>query len=437
MKIDPWASEQYTDYVRLRDEFGIEEFSPDGLPNPHKLFRRGIVFGHRGFETIRNAIDKKSRFIILTGLMPSGNMHIGHKMVIDQVIYYQSLGADIYIAIADIESWGARNISFKDSEMVAIEQYVLNYIAMGLKPEKCQIYFQSKRKPVADLAFLLGRKINLSELRAIYGFDDATNMAHALAPLIQVGDITHPQLDEYSSPNPLLVPVGVDQDPHMRLTRGLTSAHRYYNVTKTKDERIGVFVKVDDNVEKLLDSAEDRLKKMGFEEFEKIYGYKALYVNDAGEVDIPYMDETLLTVEREFGGYGFYLPASTYHRFMTGLSGGKMSSSEPESSIFMSDEPDAGYEKAINAKTGGRVSLAEQKKLGGRPDECVVFELYLYHLTEDDNELTQIYETCKSGGRMCGPCKKESAELMRQFLNDLKEKRETAREVVDQYIVYD
>ena len=110
MKIDPWASEQYTDYVRLRDEFGIEEFSPDGLPNPHKLFRRGIVFGHRGFETIRNAIDKKSRFIILTGLMPSGNMHIGHKMVIDQVIYYQSLGADIYIAIADIESCFAAGI---------------------------------------------------------------------------------------------------------------------------------------------------------------------------------------------------------------------------------------------------------------------------------------------------------------------------------------
>lgn len=437
MKIDPWASEQYTDYIRLRDEFGIEEFKPDGLPEPHKLFRRGIVFGHRGYQTIRNAIEKKSKFIILTGLMPSGDMHIGHKMVIDQVIYYQSLGADIYITVADIESWGARNISFKEAKDVAINAYISNYIALGLKPGNCQIYFQSRRKAVQDLVYLFGRKINLSELRAIYGFDDATNMAHALAPLIQVGDITHPQLEQYSGPNPLLVPVGVDQDPHMRLTRGLVGAHRYFNVTKTKDERIGVFVKIDREVEKLLDEAEKAMRGMGFEQFEKIYGYKALYVNDAGEVDVPYMEEQLLHVEREFGGYGFYLPASTYHRFMTGLSGGKMSSSDPDSSIFLTDEPDLGMEKVLNAKTGGRISIAEQKKLGGKPDECVVFELYLYHLTEDDNYLTRIYEECKGGGRMCGPCKREAAELMQAFLKDLKEKRVITKTKVDEYLVYD
>ncbi|UCH88732.1 MAG: tryptophan--tRNA ligase [Thermoplasmata archaeon] len=435
MRIDPWASEQYTDYARLRDEFGIEEFKADGLPNPQKLFRRGIVFGSRGFETIQNAIDRKQDFIILTGLMPSGNMHIGHKMLIDQVIYYQSIGAEIYIAVADIESWGARNLPLEEAREVAIQQYVVSYIAMGLKPENCQIYFQSKRKSVLDLSYKLGRKINLSEMRAIYGFDEGTNMAHAFAPLVQVGDITHPQLDEYSGPHPLLVPVGVDQDPHMRLTRGLTAAHRYFNVTKTKDERIGVFVKLDDNVDKLLDDAESKLTTMGFSDFEKIYAYKALYVNDAGEVDIPFMDNTLLEVEREHGGYGFYLPASTYHRFMTGLTGGKMSSSDPDSSIFLTDEPEVGKQKSMNAKTGGRVSQEEQRKFGGRPDECVVFELYLYHLTEDDNELTEIYETCKGGSRMCGPCKRNAADLMANFLKELQEKRENAKEMVDEYIV--
>jgi tryptophanyl-tRNA synthetase len=437
MKIDPWASEQYADYVRLRDEFGIEEFQPDGLPNPQKLFRRGIVFGQRGYHTIRSAIEKKNEFIILTGLMPSGDMHIGHKMVIDQVIYYQSLGAAIYIAIADIEAWGARNISLEEAREIAISQYVQNYIALGLKPENCQIYFQSKRKPVQQLSYILGRKINLSELRAIYGFDDATNMAHAFAPLIQVGDITHPQLEEYSGPHPLLVPVGVDQDPHMRLTRNITSAHRYFNVTKTKDDRIGVFVKLDENVEKLLDSAEEKMQSMGFSEFEKIYGYKALYIDDAGEVDIPFMDEALLQVEKNYGGYGFYLPASTYHRFMTGLTGGKMSSSEPESSIFLTDEPDIARDKVLHSKTGGRVSISEQRKLGGRPDECVVFELYLYHLLEDDKELSQIYETCKGGGLMCGECKRNAAELMSKFLRDLQDKRENAKDVLDDYILYD
>ncbi|MEA3457206.1 MAG: tryptophan--tRNA ligase, partial [Candidatus Thermoplasmatota archaeon] len=102
MKIDPWSSATYQDYARLRDEFGIEEFDDalwNDLPNPHKLLRRGIVFGHRGFQLIHDAVTNDKPWAILTGLMPSGKMHLGHKMVIDEVIYYQSLGADIFIAV--------------------------------------------------------------------------------------------------------------------------------------------------------------------------------------------------------------------------------------------------------------------------------------------------------------------------------------------------
>ncbi len=44
---------------------------------------------------------------------------------------------------------------------------------------------------------------------------------HVQAPLVQVGDILHPQTDEYGGLRPIVVPVGVDQDPHLRLTRGL------------------------------------------------------------------------------------------------------------------------------------------------------------------------------------------------------------------------
>ena len=55
MKIDPWSSTTYQDYSRLRDEFGIEEFSENlwkDLPKNHKLLRRGVIFGHRGFQLI-------------------------------------------------------------------------------------------------------------------------------------------------------------------------------------------------------------------------------------------------------------------------------------------------------------------------------------------------------------------------------------------------
>ena len=218
MKIDPWSSTTYQDYARLRDEFGIQEFSEDlwkDLPHPHRLLRRGVVFGHRGFEAIHDAIVKKKPWAILTGLMPSGRMHLGHKMVIDEVLYYQSLGADIFIAVADIEAYATRGYSLKETKELAVNEYIANYIALGLDPNRSHLYFQSKHQDVKDLAFLLGKKVNWSQMVATYGFEGSTNMAHIFSPLVQTGDILHVQLEKYGGIRPTLVPVGVDQDPHI------------------------------------------------------------------------------------------------------------------------------------------------------------------------------------------------------------------------------
>ena len=130
MKIDPWSSDTYQDYARLRDEFGIEEFDDvlwNDLPNPHKLLRRGVVFGHRGFQLIHETIKNDKPWAILTGLMPSGKMHLGHKMIIDEVIYYQSLGADIFIAVADIESFATRGYTLEETKDLALNEYIKNY----------------------------------------------------------------------------------------------------------------------------------------------------------------------------------------------------------------------------------------------------------------------------------------------------------------------
>ena len=64
MRIDPWASQQSTDYARLRDEFGIQAFDPDVLPSPSALMERGVIFGQRGFDVGARAIrmgDPSSR----------------------------------------------------------------------------------------------------------------------------------------------------------------------------------------------------------------------------------------------------------------------------------------------------------------------------------------------------------------------------------------
>jgi len=437
MKIDPWSSSTYQDYARLRDEFGIEEFSEETwktLPVPHRLLRRGVIFGHRDFQNITDAIKNKKPWAILTGLMPSGRMHLGHKMVIDEVIYYQSIGADIFIAVADIEAYGTRGFSLPETKELAIQEYIKNYIALGLKPDRCHIYFQSKNTYVKDLAFLLGKKINWSQMTATYGFNGSTNMTHVFSPMVQTGDILHVQLERFGGVRPVLVPVGVDQDPHIRLSRDVAQAYRLYNVIKTKDEKIGVFVKPDDTVSDLLDHAEKIVSSLGFQNVKRITEYKALYILDATEDDISRIDKVLAETEPQFQGYGFIQPSATFHRFMTGLSGDKMSSSKPESAIFLTDTPDEARKKIMHAKTGGAISLEEQKKNGGKPDECMVYELLLYHLIENDEELHKIYTTCRAGERMCGHCKKQAAELMGNLLQDIANKRDHAEEVMDQYL---
>ncbi len=437
MKIDPWSSTTYQDYARLRDEFGIQEFSEDlwsDLPHPHRLLRRGVVFGHRDFETIREAILKKKSWAILTGLMPSGRMHLGHKMVIDEVLYYQSLGADIFIAVADIEAYATRGYSLEETKHLAMNEYIANYIALGLDPKRSHFYFQSKHQDVKDLAFLLGKKVNWSQMVATYGFGGSTNMAHIFSPLVQTGDILHVQLENYGGIRPTLVPVGVDQDPHIRLSRDIAQAHRLYNVTMTKDDKIGVFVKVDTNVKELLDAAEKTLHTLQFTDLKRITDYKAIYINTAKENDVLSIDEALAHIEPSFHGYGFLQPSSTYHRFITGLTGEKMSSSKPESAIFLTDTPQEAKKKIMNAKTGGAVSLQEQRKTGGKPDECVIYELFLYHLIEDDNELKGIYMSCTKGELMCGICKKRAAEQMERLLLDLQEKRKKATKQIQEVL---
>ena len=437
MRIDPWASSQVTDYGRLRDEFGIDRFDSSRLPNPHKMFRRGMVFGQRGFELIQGAIDAKKPFAVLTGLMPSGPMHLGHKMVLDQAMYFHSVGGDLFVAVADIEAYATRGFSLEKARKLAIDEYITSYIALGLQKRRCQVYFQSTRKAVKDLAYQVGRKVNFSTMKAIYGMDDRTNMSHMFAPLVQVGDILHVQLEEYGGPRPTVVPVGVDQDPHIRLTRDIAFGHRLTNAMAAKDGKIGVFVKVDEDVDDILTMAEAVASGLGFKKLRKIPKYKALYIDDAEEGDVPALDRAMILEERKRNRFSFFQPSSTYHRFITLFSGDKMSSSKPDTAIFLSDPPEEAAKKILRAKTGGAVSVEEQRKTGGNPDSCSVFDMLMTHLMEDDWRLSEIKEDCRHGSRLCGPCKKEAEELTERFLRDFQEKKKAVGDSWKEYVVED
>ncbi|MFC1804046.1 tryptophan--tRNA ligase [Thermoproteota archaeon] len=133
---------------------------------------------------------------------------------------------------------------------------------------------------------------------------------------------------------------------------------------------------------------------------------------------------------------GYYKPAQIHAKFLPGLAeGGKMSASQPDTAIFTTDEPKKAVKKVIKAFTGGRDTVEEQREKGGRPEICNVYAYYFFLFEEDDQALVDRELVCKRGKILCGECKNELAKRVEAFLEDFQEKREKAREVLDQFLI--
>jgi tryptophanyl-tRNA synthetase len=483
--LDPWGSATVDDYRNLFAEFGIERFEDilDSVPAPHYLMRRGVIFGHRDYEPVAAAMRNDEPFAALSGFMPTGDPHIGHKLVFDELVWHQQQGGDTYALIADLEAHSARDLPWDEIDEHA-RDYLLSLLALGFDPEDGTLYRQSDNRELQDLAFELGCEANFSELQAIYDFDGETDVAHMQSVVTQMADILYPQVAD--EPKPTVIPVGPDQDPHMRLARDLAARLRLFKVTEAyasfeaTDPERRLLADADDSLRatatddgpvRCADAAEwlaeqglgeDAIRTSAIEKLEAagkeplrprvrffardapeaafealidaIEGEKRVYEGHIDAFDMAHATaETLAReVEQDHGGYGFLPPSSIYHRFMTGLTGGKMSSSVPASHISLLDDPEDGYDKVKAATTGGRETAEEQRELGGKADECPVYELYAYLLAGDDDDLaTEVYEECVGGERLCGGCKEQAAELMRAFLEDHQEKRAEMAAVLD------
>jgi len=349
---NPWDVSGKFDYDELVKKFGIKkiEHIPKFLEN-NILFKRGKVFAHRDFNIIVDAIENKKEFCMMTGLMPTGCFHIGHMILAQQIIFYQSLGAKIYIAVADVEAYHARGQSLEDSKRITIDQYIKNYIALGLKPTNCEIYFQSDRSKDSKksnayyrLQNLLSGHATFNEFKAVYGEITPGKM---LASLLQGADMLHPQLPEFEGKIPLVIPVGIDQDPHIRLTRDIAKRMKLNSIS------------------------------------------------------------------------------STYHVFVPGLGGGKMSSSDPTSFIALTDDAKT-VDKKIKkyAFSGGRDTLQEHRTLGGIPEIDVSYQ-WLTFFEEDDKIIADIYSNYKSGKLLSGELKEILIKKMNSILGEIQNKRKS------------
>ncbi|MCS5536291.1 MAG: hypothetical protein NZ802_10590, partial [Candidatus Poseidoniales archaeon] len=326
--------------------------------------------------------------------------------------------------------------------------------ALGLDPESTQVYFQSSRPIVQKMAFTLGRRTNLSEFEAIYGFSGDTNLAHVQSPLVQAGDILHPMLDEFGGLRPIVVPVGVDQDPHLRLTRSLAAKSNWFNVNRRKGGGMTIGLSIqEDNAAALGMAADGKLDRqvrqsvmdkivadlgdIGFADIMANAKHGSVQIPSATHSDRSQIRIKLLQLERSMGGLGLLQPASTYHRFAVGLTGDKMSSSLPNSTIFLTDEVSVVERKIKRAFSGGQPTVEEHRRLGGNPDIDVAYQYMMYFFEEDDNFLAEVNADYRSGKILAGEMKQLCIDRAGDWLSNHKELREQTAHLVNDFLAAD
>jgi len=126
-------------------------------------------------------------------------------------------------------------------------------------------------------------------------------------------------------------------------------------------------------------------------------------------------------------------PSTIYCKFIPALTGEeKMSASKSETAIYITDNDRDIKRKIMNALTGGQPTKELQRKFGGNPDKCVVYQYYVVFI-ENDELVSKIRNECTSGSILCGECKSILYEKILKFLHEHRERREKARDKIEEY----
>lgn len=162
---------------------------------------------------------------ILSGITPSGKLHLGNYFgAIRQHIQMQEKG-DAFYFIANYHS--LTSINDGDEIRENTHDIALDYLALGLDPEKCTFFLQSDVPQVTELAWILGTFCPVSLMEKGVAYKD--KVAQGLKP--NIGLFTYPilQAADILIYNSDLVPVGQDQKQNIEICRDLAGKinHNY------------------------------------------------------------------------------------------------------------------------------------------------------------------------------------------------------------------
>ncbi|MFZ8938269.1 MAG: tryptophan--tRNA ligase [Nitrosopumilaceae archaeon] len=359
--VTPWHVEGDIDYDKLIKQFGTEKISQAILERirktageDHFMLRRGVFFSHREMNRILEDHDKGKKFFLYTGRGPSGHTHIGHLVPWVFAKWLQEkFDVNMYFQLTDDEKFFAKpDLTLEDTKKFAYEN-ALDFIALGFKPQNTKIIINTRNiQTLYPIAAQVAKKVNFSNTKGVFGFTNETNIGMIFYTSLQSAPC-------FIEDKPVLIPLGVDQDPHFRITRDIAP-----KIGKPK-------------------------------------------------------------------------PALIHNIMIPALEGpgGKMSASSENGTVYTTDAPNV-VKKKINkyAFSGGQPDIEQHRKIGGNPDIDVSFQYLRIFFEPDDNKLKSIYDDYKSGKMLTGELKAILIEKMNAFLEVHQEKREKAKDQINDFL---
>lgn len=214
------------DNEKLIKEFGAEPIKNLTDKPDFYTFNSGVLVSHRDFNQFFSALKKGEKCAIVSGVNASGTLHIGHKVVFDTNLFFQKkYGIPVFIPISDDESYVAGKVKTQEEALENSLKLAKEMIAYGFDPKKTYFIIDQIYTNIYNLAIKLSVKINLSEIKATYGYKNEENIGLHFYPAVQSAHILFPQ-EKFNIKN-VLVPIGPDEDAHIRICRDIASRLGY------------------------------------------------------------------------------------------------------------------------------------------------------------------------------------------------------------------
>ena len=376
-RVTPFDVEKITDYNKVINQFGctafvendhlfhkFEELTKVKMPSCYKNF----LISHREFDKILSSFEKKEPFYLYTGRGPSSeNMHLGHLIPFRFCKFLQdTFDVPLVIQITDDEKFIFKDLTMEQVSKMAKEN-IKDIIACGFNVNKTFIFMNSKSMGMLyPIILKIQKLVTLKEVLNTFGFPlDGKDTT--------LGKVTFPPVQ---------------------------AAPAFAETFIEQFERNG--------------------KSFSEKDIRKI---KCL-VPCAIDQD-PYF-RMCRSVSNQLK---HSKPSLIHFSFLPSLDGveTKMSSSTPQSCIFLTDSVSQIRKKINKCFSGGRELLEEHKLFGGNPEKDVSFQLLKFFM-EDDKLLEEMENGFRKGTVSCSQMKAAAIEKVVKCVEEFRQNRSNVNE---------